>query len=147
MSVTVRINERGLVPTGAGNPSVATAPSVCKTPSQPPLSIPIAYPSTAPPLDPSVKSLDSSKALNKSSLSVGTVDGPGTMLGAIKRDELKQGLQVAGFSVAGATVIAEGGPVVTSADQMLLYSISVAATGCPELAPTDPDGFFSCVIA
>ena len=98
MSVTVGINERRLVHKGAGNPSVVMAPNVCKTPSQPPLGIPIAYPSTAPPLAPSVKPPDSSKALNKkSSLSVSTGAEPGTMQGAIKRDELKQGLQVAGF--------------------------------------------------
>lgn len=125
MPVTVFANGRGIAHKGSDNQdSVVAIPiDVCKVPSQPSMGIPIPYPNTAPPLASSIKSASSSKALKRvSSLPVSTGDEVGTSQGAIKRAELKQGLQVAGFSTAAAEAIVEGSPVVSSADKMLLYS-------------------------
>ena len=125
MGITVGANTLILVREGSGKTgsAVAMGPDVCKVPSQPPLSIPIPYPNTAPPLEPSVKSALLSKALKKASpFSVSTGDEAGSNQGVIKRDELKQGLQVAGFSTAAAIAIVEGNTVERSADKMLLYS-------------------------
>ena len=117
-------NSLEIVHKDSGNRSlVVMAPDICKTPSPPHPFIPIPYPNTAPPLASSIKSASSSKALNRgSSLPASLGDEAGTSHGAIKRDELKQGLQVAGFSTAAAVAIVEGSPVVSSADKMLLYS-------------------------
>lgn len=123
MPVTVFANALTAVHKSSEHPMVAAATDVCKTPSQPPMFIPVPYPNTAPPLGSSIKSATSSNVLKKaSSLPVSTGDEAGTSQGVIKRDELKQGLQVAGFSTAGAALILAGSPVVSSADKMLLYS-------------------------
>jgi hypothetical protein len=124
----VKATQLSVVHAGSGK-AVAVFPDVCKIPAPPAPFIPIAYPSTAPPLPAGkVQTKAQTRAvLTKDSVySSATGDEAGTLKGMSSTNAgitMMNELQTLGFSQAGAKLMVEGKPVETAQDQMLLYSI------------------------
>lgn len=128
MGVTVSVVNVSLVHKDSGD--VATVfPDVCKTPAPPAPFIPIAYPSTAPPLpagagvktgaSKSVAAVGSNLSRSSGGATGRFKDLPKTSAGLSLMNQLK----ALGFTSAGAMVMVQGLPVRSQEDQMLLYAI------------------------
>jgi hypothetical protein len=128
MASSVKASKLSVVHSDSGK-ALAVYPDVCKIPAPPAPFIPIAYPSTAPPL-PAGKVR--TKAQTRAVLTKGSVyssskgDEAGTLKGISSTNAgitMMNELQTLGFSRSGARLLVEGQPVETAQDQMLLYSI------------------------
>ena len=127
MGVTVGVNKSSVVHKGGGG-VVAVVPDVCKVPAPPAPFVPVAYPSTAPPLPTgmTVKTKPSNTVAVGSKISRATGDEAGTSKGIASSNHgiaMMNELQTMGFTRGGATLLVQGLPVELEKDQMLLYSI------------------------
>ena len=127
MGVTVARVDALLVHKGSGG--VATVyPDVCKTPAPPAPLIPLAYPSTAPPLPAgagvktgalkSVAAVGSTVWRSSGGEAGNLKDLPKTGAGVSLMNQLK----TLGFTAGGARLMVQGLPVTTPQDQILLYA-------------------------
>jgi len=127
MGAKVGVNKLSVVQRSDGG-VVAVVPDVCKVPAPPAPFVPIAYPSTAPPLPTgmTVKTKPSNTAAVGSKISRSLGDEAGTQKGIASSNQgiaMMNELQTMGFTKAGATLLVQGLPVELEKDQMLLYSI------------------------
>lgn len=103
-------------------------PDVCKTPAPPAPFVPVPYPSSAPPIGGAKKSRKTKvtgKSVSKFNPNSG--DEAGTQKGLVLMDRL----QTLGFSKEGATLMVQGKPVVSGADQKRLHGILSGVTMNP----------------